>query len=74
MKGLKTGLMVGLITLMASPAFARSISFKGCRNGSLDLHHYRSDYCSSPIDPGSHSLLQLHWHCNHDGFQEREES
>ena len=28
MKGLKTGLMVGLITLMASPAFARSISFK----------------------------------------------
>jgi hypothetical protein len=28
MKGLKTGLMVGLITLMASPAFAKSISFK----------------------------------------------
>ncbi len=28
MKGLKTGLMVGLITLMASPAFARSISMK----------------------------------------------
>jgi hypothetical protein len=28
MKGLKTGLMVGLITLMASPAFARSISLK----------------------------------------------
>jgi len=28
MKGLKVGLMVGLITLMASPAFARSISFK----------------------------------------------
>jgi len=28
MKGLKTGLMVGLITLIASPAFARSISFK----------------------------------------------
>ena len=27
-KGLKVGLMVGLITLMASPAFARSISFK----------------------------------------------
>ena len=27
-KGLKTGLMVGLITLMASPAFARSISLK----------------------------------------------
>ena len=29
MKGLKTGLMVGLMTLMASPAFARSIDFKG---------------------------------------------
>ena len=29
MKGLKVGLMVGLITLMASPAFARSISLKG---------------------------------------------
>ena len=28
MKGLKTGLTAGLITLMASPAFARSISFK----------------------------------------------
>ena len=28
-KGLKVGLMVGLITLMASPAFARSISLKG---------------------------------------------
>src|SRR4030042_3581527 len=28
MKGLKVGLMVGLVTLMASPAFARSISFK----------------------------------------------
>jgi hypothetical protein len=28
MKGLKIGLMVGLITLMASPAFARSISLK----------------------------------------------
>ena len=27
-KGLKTGLMVGLITLMASPAFAKSISLK----------------------------------------------
>jgi hypothetical protein len=27
-KGLKMGLMVGLMTLMASPAFARSISFK----------------------------------------------
>jgi len=28
MKGLKVGLTVGLMTLMASPAFARSISFK----------------------------------------------
>ncbi len=28
MKGLKVGLMVGLITLMASPVFARSISLK----------------------------------------------
>jgi hypothetical protein len=28
MKGLKIGLMVGLITLMASPAFARSINLK----------------------------------------------
>jgi hypothetical protein len=28
-KGLKVGLTVGLITLMASPAFARSISLKG---------------------------------------------
>jgi hypothetical protein len=28
MKGIKTGLTVGLMTLMASPAFARSISFK----------------------------------------------
>ena len=28
-KGLKVGLMVGLITLMASPAFAGSISLKG---------------------------------------------
>jgi hypothetical protein len=28
MKGLKVGLMVGLITLMASPAFARSINLK----------------------------------------------
>lgn len=28
-KGLKLGLMVGLITLMATPAFARSISLKG---------------------------------------------
>ena len=28
MKGLKTGLTAGLITLMASPAFARSISLK----------------------------------------------
>ena len=27
-KGLKVGLMVGLITLMASPAFARSINLK----------------------------------------------
>ena len=27
-KGLKVGLMVGLMSLMASPAFARSISFK----------------------------------------------
>jgi hypothetical protein len=27
-KGLKVGLMAGLITLMASPAFARSISLK----------------------------------------------
>jgi membrane associated rhomboid family serine protease len=27
-KGLKIGLMVGLISLMASPAFARGISFK----------------------------------------------
>ena len=27
-KGLKVGLMVGLISLMASPAFARSISLK----------------------------------------------
>ncbi|MBM4351028.1 MAG: hypothetical protein FJ106_14215 [Deltaproteobacteria bacterium] len=27
-KGLKIGLMVGLMTLAASPAFARSISFK----------------------------------------------
>ena len=29
MKGLKTGLMVGLMTLVASPAFARSIELKG---------------------------------------------
>jgi hypothetical protein len=29
MKGLKVGLMVGLITLIASPAFARAISLKG---------------------------------------------
>ena len=29
MKGLKVGLMVGLITLIASPAFARSISLEG---------------------------------------------
>jgi len=29
MRGLKVGLMVGLITLIASPAFARSISLKG---------------------------------------------
>ena len=28
-KGLKAGLMVGLITLTASPAFARSISLEG---------------------------------------------
>jgi len=28
MKGLKVGLMVALMTLMASPAFARSISLK----------------------------------------------
>jgi len=28
-KGLKVGLMVGLMSLMASPAFARSIEFKG---------------------------------------------
>jgi len=28
-KGLKVGLMVGVISLMASPAFARSISLKG---------------------------------------------
>ena len=28
MKGLKVGLMVGLITLMASPVFARTISMK----------------------------------------------
>ncbi len=28
MKGLKVGLMIGLISLMASPAFARSISLK----------------------------------------------
>ncbi len=27
-KGLKVALMIGLVTLMASPAFARSISFK----------------------------------------------
>jgi hypothetical protein len=29
MKALKVGLMVGLISLMATPAFARSISLKG---------------------------------------------
>jgi hypothetical protein len=29
MKGLKVGLTVGFITLIASPAFARSISLKG---------------------------------------------
>jgi len=29
MKGLKMGLMVGLLSLMASPAFARSIDLKG---------------------------------------------
>ena len=29
MKGLRVALMVGLISLMASPAFARSISLKG---------------------------------------------
>ncbi len=29
MKGLKVGLMVALISLMATPAFARSISLKG---------------------------------------------
>jgi hypothetical protein len=29
MKGLKVGLMVGLMTLMATPAFARAISLKG---------------------------------------------
>ena len=28
-KGVKVGLMAGLITLMASPAFARSISLEG---------------------------------------------
>lgn len=28
MKGIKTGLMIGAITLMSTPAFARSISFK----------------------------------------------
>ena len=28
LKGLKVGLMVGLVTLVASPAFARSISLK----------------------------------------------
>jgi hypothetical protein len=28
-KGLKVGLMVGLMSLIASPAFARSISLKG---------------------------------------------
>ena len=28
-KGLRVGLMVGLITLVASPVFARSISLKG---------------------------------------------
>ncbi|NWG03916.1 MAG: hypothetical protein HXY44_13780 [Syntrophaceae bacterium] len=28
MRGLKVGLMVGLVSLMATPAFARSISFK----------------------------------------------
>lgn len=28
MRGIKTGLMAGLITLMASSAFARSITFK----------------------------------------------
>lgn len=28
MKGLRVGLMVGLMTLMASPAFARSINLK----------------------------------------------
>jgi membrane associated rhomboid family serine protease len=28
-KGLKVGLMVGLMSLIASPAFARSVSFKG---------------------------------------------
>jgi hypothetical protein len=29
MRGLKVGLMVGLMSLMASPAFARSIELKG---------------------------------------------
>ena len=29
MRGLKVGLMVGLMSLVASPAFARSIDFKG---------------------------------------------
>lgn len=28
MKGIKTGLMIGVITLLATPAFARSISLK----------------------------------------------
>lgn len=40
----------------------------------LDLHHYRGDYRSSPVDPGGHSLLQLHRYYDQHGLQEREES
>ena len=71
MKGLKVGLMVGLISLMATPAFARVDQSEGSWNGSLDLHHYWSHYRPSSVDPGSHSLLQLHRYHHGHGFQER---
>ena len=61
----------GFITLIASPAFARSMSMKegGC---SLDLlHHWRDCYPPS-IYPGGDPVLQLYWDNDDYGFQERE--
>jgi len=49
-----------LVMLMATPAFAKSITLK-TRVCSVDLHYYWRRDRTPPIDSGSHSLLLFHW-------------